>query len=810
MSMPVDSDPLRAGAGHAGAAPAPAPDPQRRRDARDTDAFTDAGSSPSSRRGSRSSSHRIPSPPVHDDDDTISLVELAENLADHRWAFAFVALVCTLAALAYALFATPVYTVDALVQVEDKKGSGLGALGAVAQALDVGSSPVEGEIEILRSRTNVSAVVESLHLQTDVVVANRLPLVGGWLARRLPHDDDGLAIAPALPLVDSTAWAWGGERLTLAEFTVPDEALGKTRTLTLGAGGSWVLRDDEGAILLEGKGDALAVNEADGYRLRIEEHAARPGTVFALTRYSLNSRVAQIRAALSVAETKRQSGIMRIEYPGVDPHAAARLVNAIAEGYVRQNVHRRSAEAERGLQFLEEQLPLLRRQLDQAESRLNAFRNKQNSIDISGEIGSLLSQSVELEQRRLELELKRKEADARYEPAHPVARALRGQLDSVRTEQRRVEQRIQALPLMQQQHLRLARDVEVNNQLYVSLLNNAQQLRVARAGTIGNVSIVDRAIAPENPSKPRRALVVAVGLAGGLAGGFLLAQALAALRGRIRDPRELEERVGIAVSATVPLAHEQMLADRHRHKHPGVPFLLAHAKPTSGTIEALRTLRLNLQLSLAETAGGRTILFTSAVPGQGKSFVATNLAHLVANAGSRVLLIDADLRRSTLRRYFTLDRDQGLSDVLRAGLDPQSCISVSSTAGLDVLPSGAAVDNPGELLTTERLACLFAWAASHYDVVIVDAPPILPVSDAVMLGGFADVTAFVVRHKKVARADVVDAVQQYQSTGAQIDGVVFNCFVPSRIRYGYAGRYGYYRGKYGYTYGYGYAPRGRE
>ena len=121
--------------------------------------------------------------------------------------------------------------------------------------------------------------------------------------------------------------------------------------------------------------------------------------------------------------------------------------------------------------------------------------------------------------------------------------------------------------------------------------------------------------------------------------------------------------------------------------------------------------------------------------------------------------------------------------------------------GLSILPAGAAPDNPGELLTPERLAPFFAWARDHYDVVIVDAPPILPVSDAVVLGGFADVSAFVVRHKRSSRADVLEAIGQYQLTGARIDGFVFNCFVPSRVRYGYGARYGYYRGRYGYGYG---------
>jgi len=763
-----------------------------------------SGKSRSSRRpnGSTSSSSSALSPSqlsrsatAFDDDDTISIADILENLVDHKWLFAIVTALATLAAVAYALLATPIYTVDSLIQVEDKKSGALGGLSAVAQALDVSGSPVEGEIEILRSRSNVTRAVEALRLQADVEVENRLPLVGSWLARKLERDDNGLAIAPSLPLVDPANWAWGGERLLLAEFETPPQQYGQPHQLAIGEDGAWTLLDPDGQLVLQGRTGPRSENAGLGYALRIAELVARPGTRFALKRYSTGARVEQVRDDLRVSETKRQSGIMRIEYPGADPLAAARLVNAIADAYVQQNAQRRAAEAEKSLQFLEEQLPQLRKQVEASEAELNTFRNRQQTIDIPGEITGLLSQAVELEKGRLELELKLKEGAARYEPAHPVMRALREQAASIGTQQKRVNERIRALPQTQQDYLRLARDVEVNSQLYVSLLNNAQQLRVARAGTIANVSIVDRAVSPEKPTKPRRALVAAVGLLGGLAGGFLLAQLLAALRGPVRDPHDLENATGVHVSATIPIAPEQTAVDR-RHAHP--PYLLARTRPTAAAIEALRTLRLNLQLALAETEGGRTILLTSAVPGQGKSFIAANLAWLMASAGQRVLLVDADVRRSSMNRYLPAATGPGLSNILRERLDPAAFVKPDVAPNLALLPAGPGVDNPGDLLTEERLQGVFEWAAKRFDAIIVDAPPILPVSDAVVLGRFADVTGFVVRHKRAALADVVDAVQQYRLSGAEVTGFVFNCFRPSRIRYGYGARYGYYRGKYGY------------
>ncbi|MCZ2415180.1 MAG: lipopolysaccharide biosynthesis protein, partial [Burkholderiales bacterium] len=275
--------------------------------------------SPSPPSSSQSSSHSSFRPSSHrgsalDDDDTISIADLLENLVDHRWLFAGVALLCTLAAAAYALLATPVYTVDSLIQVEDKKGSTLGALASVAQALDVSSSPVEGEIEVVRSRTNVSRAVEALRLQSDVEVENRLPLVGNWLARKLERDDNGLAIAPRLPLVNPAHWAWGGERLLLAEFEAPPQQYGEPHLLTVGEDGTWTLLDPDEQLVLQGRVGTRSENAGMGYALRIAELVARPGTRFTLRRYSLTARAEQIRDDLRVSETKRQSGIMRVEY----------------------------------------------------------------------------------------------------------------------------------------------------------------------------------------------------------------------------------------------------------------------------------------------------------------------------------------------------------------------------------------------------------------------------------------------------------------------------------------------------------------
>lgn len=465
--------------------------------------------------------------PLIQEEEGLSLIDILENVVYFKWHFIVVASVVFALSVFYAIIATPIYTADVLIQVEEKKGSSLGALNAVAKALDVQQSPVMGEIEIIRSRNVIGRAVEAELAHTDIRVDKRLPLVGGWLARLSERGSDGLA----KPLWDWGNFAWGGEALTIDEFVVPERYFGKPFDLVAGTAGAWSLLDSAGITVLQGK-TGQSTQSADGsFKLWVGSMKARPGNRFKVTRYAIASRIGQFASKLKVAEATRQSGMLRLTYEDTNPGDAARMLNAIADAYLKQNLERRSEEADKSLKFLQEQLPELRKQLEVAEKAFNGFRNREKTIDISGEIKLLLDKTTNIEKLRMESELKRKEMLQRYEPSHPAVRALDGQIATLKADSQALGRDISALPNTQQDYIRYARDVEVNNQLYVGLLNNAQQLQVARAGTTGNVAIIDRAVVPGRPSRPNKPLTVAIGGLLGLLLGFLTSQLLAMLSG---------------------------------------------------------------------------------------------------------------------------------------------------------------------------------------------------------------------------------------------------------------------------------------
>lgn len=746
------------------------------------------------------------------DRDSITLVDLLDNLFYYRWHFLITFLIVTSASIMYAVISTPIYTADALIQVEDKKGSSLGALTQVATALGAQQSPVLGEIEILRSRSIVGRAVDDLKANIEIGVENRLPIVGNWLSRVLARDPDGLT----KPLWADSKYAWGGESLVIDELSVSKNIIGQPLRLIIGENQSWELFDKNKQLILLGDGTGRLEATSDrSVRFQIGALRARPGTIFRIVVFSIPSRVNQILSSLVVTEAKRQSNILKLTFENPSPSYAATVLNAIAEVYVKQNISRRSEEAELSLQFLNEELPKLRTRLDSSEKALNDFRSKTKTIDISAEIRELLIRSTAIEKTQLDLDLKKREYSVRFDSSHPLMQAINAQLSGVKVEYEQLTKQISRLPSVEQDYIRLSRDVQVNNQLYVSLLNNAQQLQIAKAGTIGNVSIVDHAVVPEFASRPKKALIAAIGGLVGIVLGFLFCQALAMVSRVVRDPKKLEHETNLPTLAILPFDENQLA---RKVDNSPTAFLLAKEKPNAAGVEALRSLRTSVLFKLSEKPRSKVILITSAVPAQGKSFIAANLSYLFAVMGKRVLLLEADIRMSSSRFYFNfVQSESGLSTVLKDNLPVEQAILRNVHPELDFLPSGPTVRNPGDLLATDRMANLINDLAEDYDYLIIDSPPLLPVHDARSLGKSADLSLFVARQDEVSLSEIHDAIDVFSKSGNLFDGIVFNGFIPSRIRYGYGYGYGYrysryaagYRSTRGASYG-GYGAYGKQ
>ena len=477
---------------------------------------------------------------------------------------------------------------------------------------------------------------------------------------------------------------------------------------------------------------------------------------------------------------------------------ASETLRQISQIFLKQNVERLSEEAERQLEFLEKQIPSIRSELELSENNLNAYRARNDSVDLTFETQSLLEQLVRIENQLTELEFAEAEISQLFTTSHPRYEALLTKRKRLNDEKIRLDKQVNELPSTQQEVLRLTRDATVNQEIFVALLNSQQEMSLVKAGTIGNIRILDPAATQPKPIKPRKVLIIILAtLLGGVlsVGWVLLARALH--RG-IENPDELED-LGLPVYASVPLAtsglRDRIKKQRLFQKQTPLQLrkrdLVAVYEPADPVVESIRGLRTSLHFGLLESPNNR-ILITGPSPGVGKSFVAANLAVTMAQGGQRVLIIDTDLRKGRLHKIFGIEKP-GLTEALGHKLSAaEATQTASEIEGLDVMTRGDTPPNPSELLMTPSLGEIFSWASDHYDTVIVDSPPVLAVTDAVIVGQLCGMALMIARFSESAPKEVMVATSRLRQNGVNLRGSILNA-VEKRASsyYGYGGYYAY-------------------
>ena len=724
-----------------------------------------------------------------DDNDEIDLMGLLGTLIDHKWLIAGVTGVFMAAGVAYALLATPVYQANALIQVEAKKNDPLG-FSDISSMLGK-ESPSATEIELIKSRRNIGAAVDNLKLDIEVE-PNYFPLIGEFMARRFKPDAEN---SVASPLFGMSSYAWGGEKLKIAELELPKELLGEELTLISGDAGSFTLLDEDDNILAKGQ-VGTAINE-NGVKLLVETLQANPGTTFSVVRQPRLTTIMAYQRALEIAERGKESGMIGMALEDTDPKAAIKTLNEIARLYVQQNIERTSAEAAQSLGFLKDQLPQVRKDLEKAENALNAFQIRSKSIDISLEAKAILDQIVALDTSISTLKLQQAEMDRKFTPQHPAYRALMGQLAELTAKQNRLAKQVEGLPSTQQELLSLTRDLKVSTEIYTQLLNKSQELDVMRAGAVGNVRLIDTAdVDLQSPVKPKKPLIVLIAtlLGAFLAIGYVLFRK--ALNRGVQNPDDIE-KLGLPVYASIPFSSLQKVEDEKNTGGRGtrVTPLLASSHPTDLAIEGLRSLRTSLHFAMLEADNNR-LMISGPSPKVGKSFVSSNLAAVIAQSGQRVLLVDVDMRKGYIHKMFGIPAENGLSDLLAKRCDLSTAIHKTEVENLDVIGRGQIPPNPSELLMHKNFTEFLEQVSANYDQVILDTPPFLAVTDAAIVGRQSGTNLIVTRFELNPAREVELTMRRFAQNGIDLKGAIFNGVEKrASAKYGY-GAYGYYNYEY--------------
>ncbi|WP_455292430.1 polysaccharide biosynthesis tyrosine autokinase [Vibrio parahaemolyticus] len=707
-------------------------------------------------------------------DDEIDLGKLFGIILDAKWLILCTIVLFSIVGVGVAILSTPIYKADALIQIESKSSGGISAMVGDMGELFSAESSATTEIEIIKSRMILGGTVDKFNL-TTVVSPNYMPIIGKGLARIQ------------------------GEQISInvTRFNAPSYVVGIPLTLEVvdAEQKAFKLTEDNGSVVLEGKVGELL--EKNGYQFLATELVAQTGDSFTISKISKLDAINKLQENLSISERGKQTGIISLSFSGEDRTKIQAILNDISQNYFLQNVQRNSAEAEQSLEFLKGHLPDIKIKLTASEDVLNRFRQENESIDLGLEAQSTLKVMVELEAQLNELTFKESEISQRFTQDHPAYKSLLDKRQTLLKEKERLNKQVQKLPKTQREVLRMTRDVEVNQQIYIQLLNKVQELNIIKAGTVGNVRILDSAQSFSKPIKPKKALIVVLAtLLGGMAGvAFVLIRA--AFHRGVETPDQIEQ-MGIPVYASVPKSIQQLefasKLKRNKSKGNNELVLLAEANPADLSIEALRSLRTSLHFAMME-AKNNVLMISGPAPSIGKTFVSTNFAAVAAKTGQKVLLIDADMRKGYLQQCFGLRWDNGLSEYLSGKVAPSNIIKSTSIDNLNVVTRGQVPPNPSELLMHPRFKSFIDDMSAEYDLVIIDTPPVLAVTDPSIVGALAGTTLMVARFDQTTLKEIEVARGRFEQSGVEVKGVILNA-VEKKASNSYGYGYGYYNYAY--------------
>ena len=798
------------------------------------------------------------SPPAWQDSEEINLRDYLQVVWRRRWAIvlAFVLIVCT--TLVVSLQMRPVYQASAVLEIQ-KPSSGMSLEELFSDNMGMGAEKnVSTEVEILKSRTVVADAVRLGGLQ--LVLDRSKPLYKRLFEQYASRFKRLLAMTEHQGKEEPAVLDKASEPLSL-ELLGASPLKKPLRFKVLFSGNStFRLLDADGkplALCRMGKPCSTPF-----FSFRFHGTAPPEGTTFPLILRPLASAVMDLQSRLKVTPI-RNTRLIRLKLTASYPDDAQRQLSNVVHAYQQLKIKQKTHMASKALEFIEHQLETVDAEMQQAVDKLKRFKEENQLVNLSETVTAAIDQLAELEKSHNELIILRQQAKflltaiqgqhpvdskslyalgnamgqpqlvflaealtkqqaeraalrSQYTEQHPRIQALDRKISELKGKLKaevksliasldaqqaalarqisKAEKGLKKLPESEQHLADLMRQARVYQDTYSFLLKKKGELQVTRAGQIGDVWVIERPYAEPNHIKPRLFMNVMIAAMVGLMLGIGLAFFLEFLDDSVKNPEDVKSVAQLPVLGSI---------GHYAPSHDGLPpyqrYLPVLDDQRSQLAEAFRTLRSNLLFTGVDQPL-HLMLFTSALPSEGKSTCVANVAVSLAHLGKRVLLVDCDLRRPNIHRIFGLRRSPGLVNILVVQDNWQKelskAIQGTQVQGLDILPCGDVPPNPNEMLGSEKMASLIDYLAQRYDFILFDSPPLLSVSDAMVLTPRVDGVVLVVRANQTSRSAVKTVVDLLSKAHTQILGVIVNDIDFKRERY----YYHYYHDGY-YAYG---------
>jgi len=720
--------------------------------------------------------------------------EYLRLLLRHKLGLLMMLLLGILLATLYLISATPVYESKVLLEVQERGG----VADDSPAVTDWNKPPITEEVNIMLSRPVLSPVADQFGLYSDVEakkfpvigdVSERLPSLGKWLS--------GQSFAKS--------YAWNGETLEIAKIVVPLEWEDEKLTFTsLGNGFYSVSKDGQMLIERAEVGEPLIVelNPLDPMELVVTSMSAPEGVEFDVIRKSSQETIQKLRDSVSAETSDENSRMITVSHRDENPADAANLLNAIAYKYRDVKLGSDSNQTLEKLKFIEESLPVRKAEMEAAEARLAEFRIKNRAINTSLENDLVMREISRQESKLNDLLFERDELQKRYTDVHPSLRKLNKEIAAM---QRRIgaeRGKIRSAPNVERDLGQLEMQAETARRIYSDLDADYQILRNKLGGNKGSVQIWDEALVPKKPISPNPLLALVAATLGTLFCYLVYLTLRSALSTVISDQESLERATGLPVFMNIPKSNAQKRLGTSaaivdpRRMLPGstsaedlpAANVLAVKKPDDYSVENLRGLRSMLD-DVMDDASNNVLMICSPLPAMGKSFVSMNIAVLLAQAGKRVLLIDADYQRGQIHKSLGISQGPGLPEVVKGKSELKESVRATSVANLYAIPRGFIGDAAlREAPTEKEFGAFLQVVAPRFDIAIVDTPPILSVSTAATIGRHSGASLMVVKEGEVTEGQINESLKRLSFSGVIVNGCLMNNSSQAS-----ASHYAYYR-----------------
>lgn len=716
-------------------------------------------------------------------------------LLSHKFGLLLATLLGLGLAWLYLISTEPVYETAALVEVVERGNVYDDDGGA---AIDWNAPTINEEANRMRSRRVLQPVIDNFDLRT-VSAARTIPVLGD-LAQRTPLIGERIAEFNA-----ARPYAWQDTRLEIGELAVPRNLEDQPMTLTALASGQYMLSLEDRVLLNSASVGQLVQIELDNdntIKIQVNELDAREGVQFDVVRLSLEETINGLRNRLSTETSDSKSRMITVKLTGQDPDSIAALTNAIVTEYQAVRLGSENLATRTELELYEVDLPRVESELREAERALSEFRRNSQSYDEDEQTKAKIRQLDKLENELIDLQIERDELKGRYTDVHPSLRKHDKEIAVIQSAINSIAGSIRTRPDTQRELSVLEQEVATKLSLFTEMNESLQRLRVAQAGNVGSVDIYDPALAPRNPISPNKALAIVGAVLATLFLYLLWLTLRSALTTTITDQESLERASGLPVYMNIPKSSAQkrlsggsaitdprrLLPGSSSPEYAAQMSVLALAKPDDYSVENLRGLRSMLEDVMAD-ADNNVLMVTSPLPNMGKSFLSLNLAVLLAQAGRRVLLIDADYQRGQLHKSLGLQAGPGLPEVVRGKSELRETVRATSVQNLYCIPRGFSSETGGlQMPSDKKFAAFMQVVAPRFDITIIDTPPVLSVATAASLGRHAGSTIMAVREGEVKEPQLNESIKRLMFSGVRVSGCILNASSASTPKH-----YAYYR-----------------